>query len=122
MIFVDSNVLIFASKPGYSHVAHLLSARDEEIACSEVVRLEVMGFPRITLEEKKRMKVFFDNILVYPVDRRVVDRAIEIRQKKAIEVADAMIAATALVTKKTLWTNNTKDFEWIEELNWYDPV
>jgi predicted nucleic acid-binding protein len=37
-------------------------------------------------------------------------------------LADAMIAATALVHQLPLVTHNTRDFQWIAELELIDPL
>ena len=46
-----------------------------------------------------------------PVDRRVAERAGRLRRDRlAIKLPDALIAATALVHSLTLHTNNVRDF------------
>ena len=39
-----------------------------------------------------------------------------------MSLGDALIAGTALNVKLKLATHNTKDFEWIEELELIDPL
>lgn len=122
MIFVDSNLFILASKPDYADLLESLINSKKALACSEMVRLEVMGFSNITSEEGAKLKILFENVSLFPIDKKVIDKAIELRKCKAIKPPDAIVAATALITKKPLWTNNVDDFEWIENLEWKDPV
>jgi predicted nucleic acid-binding protein len=56
------------------------------------------------------------------VSDAVVQRAIRLRQRRRIAVADAIIAGTALVYGRTLVTHNTEDFRWINELKFLDPL
>lgn len=122
MIFLDANIIIYAFKPEYSYILERLAAEDEDIACSEVVRLEVMGFTGLLPAEKRQLARFFDSVVLFAIDRKVIDGAIEIRQQKSIGAADAIIAATALQAKQKLWTSNVEDFGWIKGLQWHNPV
>jgi predicted nucleic acid-binding protein len=122
VIFLDANVIIYAYNPAYSFVLDELESSNQELACSEMVRLEVMGFVDLTRQERQKLEEFFTSIIVYPLDRGVVDMAIKIRQQKTIKSPDALIAATALSANQKLWTTNVKDFSWIENLEWYNPM
>ena len=47
------------------------------------------------------------------LDNFIADKAIELRQRKQMALADAIIAATALTYDLPLLTHNTKDYEGI---------
>ena len=51
-----------------------------------------------------------------------MDSAIGLRQRRAIRLGDAIIAATALEHDLSLVTRNTDDFEWIDDLSFVNPV
>ncbi len=51
----------------------------------------------------------------------ISDIAINIRQKKAIKLPDAVIAASAIFLNATLVTRNIKDFDGIEGLFLLNP-
>ncbi len=121
MIFLDANVIIYAFKPENAYIVDFLS-REDEVACSEMVRLEVMGFTGLLTEERTSLRQFFAALTVVPIDSKVIDTAIAIRQQKAIGAPDAVIAATALLAGNALWTSNVKDFSWIEGLRWHNPL
>lgn len=55
------------------------------------------------------------------IDLKILDSAVLLRKVKKISLADAIIAATAIVGDLTLVTHNKKDFEWITELKLFDP-
>lgn len=81
-----------------------------------------MGFAGLLPKEKLKLKEFFNDLAVFPIDGKIIDQAIKLRQQKAIKSPDAIIAATAMVTNQKLWTSNVKDFGWIKNLNWHNPI
>jgi len=58
----------------------------------------------------------------YPVDENIANKAIELRRKINIKLADAVIAATAIMHNLKLATRNTDDFKGIEEIEIIDPL
>jgi toxin FitB len=66
--------------------------------------------------EKSFLDNFFKAIPVIPLDYSIAEKAIELRQRKPIALADAIIAATALVYNLTLFTENVKDYTGIKGL------
>lgn len=122
VIFLDANVIIYTFKPQYQYIVDALEAENEELACSEMVRLEVMGFAGFEKADIKIVAKFFGDLTVFPISEEIIDIAIGIRQQKSIKSPDAIIAATAIATNQKLWTSNVKDFGWIKGLNWHNPV
>jgi len=122
VIFLDANIIIYALKPEYQYILDDLEAENDELACSEIVRLEVMGFSGFKDRDRRKIKKFFEDLIIFPINRKIIDMAITIRQQRAIKSPDSIIAATALVTDQKLWTSNVKDFAWIKNLNWHNPV
>jgi len=52
----------------------------------------------------------------------VLDKAVELRQRRKISLGDSLIAASAIVFGHSLATHNTIDFAWIPELQVLDPI
>jgi len=75
MRLVDSNILIFAAKPEYPQLKELLE--EDDIAVSELSRLEVLGFPDLTQEAEEFFNAVFSVVTVLPISEEVVNRAIE---------------------------------------------
>jgi len=75
MRLVDSNILIFAAKPEYPQLKELLE--EDDIAVSELSRLEVLGFPGLTQEAVEFFNAVFSVVTVLPISEEVVNRAIE---------------------------------------------
>jgi predicted nucleic acid-binding protein len=64
---------------------------------ASVTRIEVYGFTGLKPEEKAALDILFRRLTVLPLDEEVIERAIALRQERKMSLADAVIAATALV-------------------------
>lgn len=58
---------------------------------------------------------------ILPLDDVVLEAAVALRQQRQMGLGDALIAATALVHRRTLVTRNTADFAWVNGLQLLDP-
>jgi toxin FitB len=119
MRLVDSNILIFAAKPEYPQLKELLE--QDDIAVSDLSRLEVLGFPGLTQDAEEFFNAVFSVVTVLPISEEVVNRAIEIRQLYNIKPADSIIAATTLLHCNELITRDN-GFNRIPELTLYNPI
>ena len=118
MIF-DSNVLIQAAKEPAPQVIGMLA--QGECATASVVRIEVYGFKGLVSGEKLALDEIFKHLQLHELTKPVVERAITLRQERKMGLADAIIAATALVHALPLVTRNGDDFKHIKELRLMDP-
>ncbi len=122
MICLDANIVIESFKSSQVHLTDMLDEKRNELACSEIVRLEVLGYHKLKPAEVKILEQFFKNIILIPIDKTIISKAISLRRQKPISIGDAIIAATALINNQVLWTNNNKDFHWINDLKWHNPL
>jgi predicted nucleic acid-binding protein len=118
-MLIDSNIIIYASKPGNEFLHSLIAQPD--ISVSIITYVETLGFHRLSELEKQFLTEFFANVNLAPLNDAVLLRAITLRQIRGMKLGDALIAATALVAGVTLVTRNTQDFDWIEGLALFDP-
>lgn len=121
-MILDSNIVIYAFRPEYRDSSLERFLLQGEFSVSNVTRLEVMGYWRNSDEEFKRFELFFEAIHVLGVSSEIIDRAIQLRRQRSMGLGDAMIAATALIHQLPLVTHNTRDFQWIAELELIDPL
>lgn len=119
-MMLDSNILIYAALGESPEI--ITFVKDNEPAVSDISRVEVLGFHKITQPEIQFLEAFFLSSRVLPIDETIILRAIDLRQKRKIALGDALIAATALTHGLTLVTRNTKDFKWIDSLTLIDPL
>lgn len=120
MKLLDSNILIYAPQPAYAHLLPLLVDPDSFV--SEITRLEVPGFHRLTTVEKTYYERVFLQKTVLPVTKDILDLAIQYRQVRKMSVGDSIHAATAFLHNLEFQTRNASDFSHIMGLRVNNPV
>jgi hypothetical protein len=90
-------------------------------AISVITQMEILGWYRISAEEKAKLQEFINDITIIQIDHDIVQKTIELRQAYKIKLPDAIIAATALVNRLILITRNVSDFKNIGGLHVIDP-
>jgi len=90
-----------------------------DIVTSQIVRMELLSYPGITLQSETIIKLLLDEFEVISIDDNIEREAINLRRNFKIKLPDAIIAATSIVEKAELVTFNTKDFTKIKELKLY---
>ena len=118
-MLLDSNIIIYASKPECAFLKPLLG--DDRTVVSGISYPEVLGFTELTVQDKTDFEEFFATTPVLPVGEDVLHRAAELRQSRKMKLGDAIVAATALIHRVTLATRNISDFSWIPELALSNP-
>jgi toxin FitB len=115
-MLLDSNIIIIASKLAQVKLMTYLRNNEKDLHTSIVSQIEVLGYHQLKQVEKAFLENFFKAIPIIPLDYSVAAKAIELRQRKPIALADAIIAATALIYDLTLFTENVKDYTGIRDL------
>ena len=115
-MLLDSNIIIIASKLVQVKLISYLRNNEKNLHTSIVSQIEVLGYHQLKEVEKKFLQNFFNAIPILPLNDIVAAKAIELRQRKPISLADAIIAATALTYDLTLFTDNIKDYAGIKGL------
>jgi predicted nucleic acid-binding protein len=119
-MLLDSNILIYGATAAYAVVDQILSRTD--LAVASITRIETLGFHRLSAIEQSSLEAAFAEMLVIPLGDDIVERAIALRRKRRMALADAIIAATALHHELTLVTRNTLDFQQIDELKLLNSI
>lgn len=119
---IDTNILIYHTKGSEIALDFLTKLTDESsLNISILTKVEFLGWDKHTPEGLERCKKLIECANVYPLDEEVANRAIELKRKVNIKLADAVIGATALVNDLKLATRNVDDFRMLEELRLVDP-
>jgi toxin FitB len=119
-MLLDSNLIIYSAAPAYPQLKSLIAAKTSCIAA--VTYVEVLGFHRFAPGEKAKLERIFLFLRLLPLTRDIMDSAVQLRQQKKMNLADAIIAGTALVHHLPLATHNVNDFSWIPGLTIVDPL
>ncbi len=120
---IDTNVIshLFANTlpaSGRLFVENILNA---EFIISVAVEIEVLTYHQ-SPEKMPLIEDFMSLATILPLDKEVTKKTIEIRRNnRRLKLADAIIAATAIVYNLALITNNTKDFVGLKGLHVIDP-
>ncbi len=120
---IDTNVIahLFAERLPVAGKEFVKKAIDENFVISVVVEIEVLTYNEVP-EKMPLIEEFVSLATVLPLDKAVTQKAIELRRsKRKLKLADAIIAATAIIYQLTLITNNSRDFLNIAGLRIVDP-
>jgi predicted nucleic acid-binding protein len=115
-MILDSNIIIYSAIPENTKLREYLRRNESDLTISAISRLEVLGYQKLSINEKSIFENFFQSVLILPVSNIVLNKAIEIRQQKKISIGDSIIAATALLNNQPLFTNNENDFNGLQNL------
>ena len=109
MIF-DKNVLIYLSK--FMLKPDRIFGNDDAI--SIITKIEALGFKFQNNEKHKLLLAICGELKVIPLTDFIPEKTIILRRNYRINLAEALIYATALVTNVPLLTNSIKDFKSID--------
>ncbi|MBI5914146.1 MAG: type II toxin-antitoxin system VapC family toxin [Bacteroidetes bacterium] len=121
---LDTNTLIYfmdgtLTPKGFEFVLNALE--NEECALSVISKIEVLGFPFPDVSQEQKAGKFVHSLPIFQLTEDVVEKSIEIRKARKTKIADAIIAATAILKSMTLISRNEKDFKNLPGLNFINP-
>ena len=120
---LDTNILIYYWKGEIplSEIINIDEILKRSLTISIITKIELLGWRSHTPEGFIKAKEFLGHSKVLPVDDDLADLTIELRRNSNIKLADALIAATALLNDLVLVTRNEEDFAMIDDLTIYNP-
>jgi predicted nucleic acid-binding protein len=89
-------------------------------AISIITKIELLSF-NASAEHHRQLTDFLYKVNVLTLTDDIVDKCIDIRNQRKIDLPDAVIAATALVYHRVLISRNVSDFKKIQGLQVIDP-
>lgn len=93
----------------------------ESFTISILVKIEFLGWKHHTDKGLKESIDFISHAYVYYLDDYIANLTIDLKRKTSIKLADAVIAATAIINNSILVTRNVDDFIMIKDLKMYNP-
>ena|SRR6266478_1477013 len=118
-MLLDSNILIYGAEGGEPRLDAILDRND--LAVASVSCIETLGYHLLNEIERQGLETVIARMRVLPLEEAVVERAISLRQERKMGLADAIIAATALVHRLPLVTRNVEDFKRVAGLEIINP-
>ncbi len=119
-MLLDSNIIIYAAEPGYDEVREFIAKHDSTV--SVISKVEVLGYHKLKHENRQKLERIFQFMPILTLSNTIIDKAISLRQIQKISLGDSLIAATALIHELAIITANTKDFDWIDDLETINPI
>jgi predicted nucleic acid-binding protein len=92
-----------------------------ESIISVITKIELLRWVTDNREQYHKVEIFVEDSTVLDLTDEIVNKTIELRQKYKQKTPDAIIAATALVHKLVILTDNEKDFNNIKGLKVLNP-
>ncbi|MDB5007156.1 MAG: domain nuclease [Mucilaginibacter sp.] len=120
MFLIDSNIILYSYLSQYNYLKNIFLK--ESTFVSEITKVEVLGYHKLTKEEEAYLKDVFKIIPSIFPSQQVFDTAIDIRKTFNLKLGDSLIAATAIVHELTIYSRNLKDFEKIPQLKSINPI
>ena len=119
-MLVDSNILIYATKPEFAELRRWLVEALPKI--SVISKVEILGYHKLHAAEKAALTELLNCLELIYLTPASYEIAIQLRQQHKLTLGDALIAATCLEREYTLATCNTSDFAWIDEFKLFNPL
>lgn len=124
MILCDTNILIEFYKNNTAVTQILRRIGREKLAISVVTEAELY-FGALNKRELQKIQRHLSLLQRFPLDLDVSRYFIHLMESYSLShqlsIPDALIAATAIVNDVQLFTHNVKDFQFIPDLNLYEP-
>jgi len=120
MFLIDSNIILYSYLPQYEYLKDIFLK--ESIFVSEISRIAILGYHKLTKDEESYLKDVFHIIPIIFPSQRIFDTAIDLRKGYNLKLGDSIIAATAMVNELTIYSRNLKDFEKVPHLKSVNPV
>lgn len=76
----------------------------EKTAVSQITRMELLGYPKITDEDERVIHAFLSECQILLLEERIEAKATQLRRSGAFKLPDAIVAATAMTHKLRLLT------------------
>ncbi len=73
-------------------------------AVSQITRMELLGYPKLTNEEDHSIRAFLNACQVCLIDQEIEAQAIRLRRSGFFKLPDAIVAATAISRQVKLLT------------------
>ena len=121
-VVLDTDVLIDLLRGREAMKRFLLETTSHSIPCCSVISVaEIHAGMRP--EESERTAALLDALVIFPVTRPIAELAGYFKQRsksRRLELADCLIAATAVAERASLATGNPKDYP-MQELSVLTP-
>ena len=119
---LDTNILIYHTSGSQVTTGFIEDLTTQNaLNISILTKIEFLGWDKHTPDGFEKCKALVEVANIHAIDDNVANKAIELKRKARIKLADAVIAATAIIHNLKLATRNVDDFKEIEGLQIFNP-
>jgi predicted nucleic acid-binding protein len=105
---LDTNILIYLSKKNLTF--EKVASPGDKLYISVITYMEVMGYRFTNDIEKRFIEELCKNFPIIGLEKKIIEKVIQIKQHNKIKLPDAIILSTALVCNLELISANIVDF------------
>jgi len=111
MFVLDTNIIIYYAAGQPEIVEFFQKHKERTFYLPTIVVTEFLSFPLISPGTAYIFKRFAAQTTILDLDFAIAELAAELRRRYNLKLADAIIAATTLISNSELITRNIKDFK-----------
>lgn len=116
MFTLDTNILIYYAAGDKKIINFMEKNRSAIFYLPSIVITEFLSYPLIDEEAVIKFRAFVYQTNVINLDIRLAELAAGLKRKYNLKIADAIVAATAIITGSKLVTRNVRDFKKVKEV------
>lgn len=116
MFTIDTNILIYYAADDPKAVEFFETHKNDILYIPSIVIVEFLSYPLISREAVIKFQQFISQTVIVNLDYFVAERAADIRKTHKLSLADAVVAASSIITNSSLVTRNVRDFKKIKNL------
>ena len=102
-MLLDSNIIIYAAQPEHADLRGFIAQQD--LAVSAISVVEVLGFHRLSQDERTHFEEFFRASRILAVSDLVIGEAVRLRQQRKMTLGDALIGTQRRLVKDDPYVN-----------------
>lgn len=111
-VILDSDILIDLLKGRKAARVFVQELTTDSVPCCSVISVAEI-YAGMQTDEREATATLLDGLVLFPVNRRIAEVAGHFKKRgtaRRLELADCLIAATALVEGAAVATGNVKDY------------
>lgn len=117
MFVLDTNVLIYYANGERVAIEFFERHEREVFYLPTLAVVEFLSYPLLAAEAVAKFKQFASQTILLNLNFAIAELAAELRRIYRMKLADAVIAASALISGSALVTRNIRDFKKVKGLH-----